>query len=155
MASISVATESNPSYESINNLEVQNILSCKGYGVIGYENNFGRLVPTADITEAATLTAAQVIKNRMLVTDATGGAFNATTPTAALLAAEIVANFNYLRIGDYFTFFICNKSGNTVTFVGGTNVTLVGSGAVATATGRMCILLCTAVGTPAFSLYVV
>lgn len=94
------------------------------------------------IADAGTITVAQM-RDQVLYQDASGGAVTCTTPTGTLLAAE----FADLAVGNAVSIFhASNHATNTSTISGGTDVTLVGSGAV-TNTGGQYLLVKTAATT--------
>lgn len=99
-------------------------------------------VTRSTVTSAATLTAAQH-QGLCLYQDASGGAVTMTTLTGTLLAAA----FPDMAIGDAIPqYHASNHATNTSTIAGGTDVTLVGSGAV-TQTGGQYLLIKTAATT--------
>ena len=74
-----------------------------------------------------------------LVLDSTGGAINATTPTAA----EIVSMFDgtVRSVGFVLTALLTNVSASIITVVGGTNVTIQGTAAVPANTNHIMTLV--------------
>lgn len=106
----------------------------------------GALLPSpltrSTVTNAATITAAQ-LAGRVLYQDASGGSVTMTTRTGT----ETAADFPHLRVGDGVEISLASNHGsNTSTIAGGTDVTLVGSGAV-TQTGGQFKLIKTAATT--------
>lgn len=99
-------------------------------------------ITRSSVTSAATLTAAQM-QGRCLYQDASGGAVTMTTLTGTLTAAA----FPDMAIGDAISIYCAsNHATNTSTIAGGTDVTLVGSGAL-TQTGGQFLLIKTAATT--------
>lgn len=88
------------------------------------------------VTNAGTLTAAQT-RGRVLYQDASGGNVTMTTRTGT----ETAADFPELRVGDAVQLFLAsNHASNTSTIAGGTDVTLVGSGAVINTGGQFLLI---------------
>lgn len=75
------------------------------------------------ISGGATISAAQMAGG-ILYQDGSGGNVNMTTRTGT----QIAADFPELRVGDSITIHTLCSNGNTSQLIGGTNVTLVGSG---------------------------
>jgi len=99
---------------------------CASEGFIG--RNVERLTATTRTTAAhATLGVAEILGGITIDTPTAGK--NLTTPTAALL----IAGMDDPKVGDSFLYVIKNAAGATyaVTLVGGDNVTLKGTAAVA------------------------
>lgn len=86
---------------------------------------FPQATPTA-ITADATLTVAQVLVGLLLCSKGSDATLALTTPTGALIDAAIVD----ARIGHAFDVSVCNTNdsgtSSTVTFTGGTGVTITG-----------------------------
>lgn len=95
-------------------------------GVVRIGSTFVRKLTRSTITNAATVTVAQV-RLGVLYQDASGGAVTMTTPTGTALDAE----FPTLATGEALDLFCAsNHASNTSTIAGGSGVTLVGSGAM-------------------------
>lgn len=112
MSSATVASDANIGYKGVTNLEVENILSVKGQAVIGYENNSGRIVPTARTGSANNilLTAAEILNNRVILcSNGASADYTITLPTAASFATAALTLFKQLRTGDYGFFYINNS----------------------------------------------
>lgn len=78
------------------------------------------------VTNAATISAAQ-LRGGILYQDASGGNVTMTTRTGTQIAGDMPE----MRTGDAITLYLASNHGsNTSTIAGGTDVTLVGSGAV-------------------------
>lgn len=104
----------------------------------------GRPTPMtrSTVTNAATVSAAQ-LRGRVLYQDASGGNVTMTTRTGT----EIAGDMPEMRVGDAITIHMASNHGsNTSTIAGGTDVTLVGSGAVIN-TGGTFVLIKTAATT--------
>jgi hypothetical protein len=86
-----------------------------------------KFTPVKTANAAVTLTAAELIEGLLLSVPV--AAINVTTPTAA----AIVAGLESPKVGTAFDFFIRNTSAgaNTITLVGGTGVTIVGTSTTA------------------------
>jgi len=94
------------------------------------------------IANAGTVSAAQ-LRGRVLYQDASGGNVTMTTRTGTQIAGDQPE----MRVGDAVQIFVAsNHASNTSTISGGTDVTLVGSGAV-TQTGGTFLLIKTAATT--------
>ena len=104
--------------------------------------------------EATTLTAAETINGIVTMTPSTGRAL--TTPTGAELATELGAGF---EIGSTFELTVVNVAAAThaITFTdGGDGITfggVAGMATVAAASSATYVFYCTAVSTPAFTVY--
>lgn len=104
--------------------------------------------------EATELTAAEAINGVVTMTPSTGRAL--TTPTGAALKTAIG---DALEIGTSFELTVVNVASAThaITFTAGASgITLGGAAAMATiaaATSATYLFVCTAVGTPAFTIY--
>jgi len=110
-------------------------------GVAG-ANAFALNVARNAITDTATLTDAQH-RAQVIFQDASGGAVTCTTRTGTQLAAA----FPDLAVGNAIALYhASNHASNTSTISGGTDVTLVGSGAVIN-TGGQYLLIKTAATT--------
>jgi hypothetical protein len=95
-------------------------------GVVRVGSTFVRKLTRSTITNAATVTVAQV-RTGILYQDASGGNVTMTSPTGTALDTE----FPTLATGESMDIFCAsNHASNTSTISGGTGVTLVGSGAV-------------------------
>lgn len=102
----------------------------------------GARMTRSTVSNGGTVTDAQH-RGSILYQDASGGNVTMTTRTAAQLAAA----FPQLAVGDaVFQFMSSNHATNTSTISGGTDVTLIGSGAV-TRTGGVFLLVKTAAAT--------
>lgn len=111
-------------------------------GIIRANGVLGRKLSRATITNAATITDAQVAGG-VLYQDASGGNVTMTTRTGTQTAAA----FPDLATGEALQLFCAsNHASNTSTIAGGTDVTLVGSGAV-TQLGGTFLLIKTAATT--------
>ena len=78
------------------------------------------------VANAATISAAE-LRGGILYQDASGGNVTMTTRTGTLIAGDLPE----MRTGDAITLYLAsNHASNTSTIAGGTDVTLVGSGAV-------------------------
>ena len=99
-------------------------------------------VVRSTVSNGGTISAAQT-RGGVLYQDASGGAVTMTTRTGTLLAADFpdLATGNALPI-----YMASNHASNTSTIAGGTDVTLVGSGAI-TQTGGNFLLIKTAATT--------
>jgi len=94
------------------------------------------------VANAGTVAAAD-LRGRVLFQDASGGNVTMTTRTGTQIAADLPE----MRVGDSILFHVAsNHATNTSTISGGTDVTLVGSGAV-TNTGGSFLLIKTAATT--------
>ena len=90
----------------------------------------------ATVTSAATISAAQM-GGGILFQDASGGNVTMTTRTGT----QIAADFPNLAVGDVMRLWIAsNHATNTSTIAGGTDVTLVGSGAVVNTGGQFLLI---------------
>jgi hypothetical protein len=111
-------------------------------------------VVTAAGNEATTLTAAQCVEGVVTMTPSTGRAL--TTPTGAELKTFFGGQ---LEIGTSFEVTVVNAAAAThaITFTAAASgITLGGAAAMATiaaATSGSYVFVCTAVGTPAFTVY--
>lgn len=95
-------------------------------GIIRGVGTWVRKMSRATISNAGTVTVAQVAGG-VLYQDASGGNVTMTSPTAAAIDAA----FPDLATGDGLMLYVAsNHATNTSTISGGSNVTLVGSGAV-------------------------
>lgn len=109
---------------------------------------------TAASNEATTLTAAQAINGVVTMTPSTGRAL--TTPTGAELKTQIGGA---LEIGTAFELTVVNVAAAThaITLTAAASgITLggvAGMATVAAATSATYVFVCTAVGTPAFTVY--
>ena len=118
------------------------------------ENLLTKKVVTAADDEATALTAAQAINGVVTMTPSAGRAL--TTPTGAALKTAIG---NALEIGTSFELTVVNVAAAThaITFTAGaTGITLggvAGMATVAAASSATYVFVCTAVGTPAFTVY--
>lgn len=118
------------------------------------ENLLTKKVVTAAADEATALTAAQAINGVVTMTPSAGRAL--TTPTGAALKTAIG---NALEIGTSFELTVVNVAAAThaITFTAGaTGITLggvAGMATVAAASSATYVFVCTAVGTPAFTVY--
>lgn len=111
-------------------------------GIVRVVGVMARKLSRATISNAGTLTAAQ-IAGGVLYQDASGGSVTMTT----LTGTQIAAAFPDLATGSALDLFCAsNHASNTSTLAGGTDVTLVGSGAV-TQTGGQFKLIKTAATT--------
>jgi hypothetical protein len=118
------------------------------------ENLLTKKSVTAAADEATSLTAAEAINGVVTMTPSAGRAL--TTPTGAALKTAIG---NALEIGTSFELTVVNVAAAThaITFTAGaTGITLggvAGMATVAAATSASYVFVCTAVGTPAFTVY--
>lgn len=118
------------------------------------ENLLTKKVVTAAADEATALTAAQAVNGVVTMTPSAGRAL--TTPTGAALKTAIG---NALEIGTSFELTVVNVAAAThaITFTAGaTGITLggvAGMATVAAASSATYVFVCTAVGTPAFTVY--
>lgn len=111
-------------------------------GIIRASGVIGRSLSRATISNGGTITDAQTAGG-ILYQDASGGSVTMTTRTGTQLAAY----FSTLATGESIQLFLAsNHATNTSTIAGGTDVTLVGSGAV-TQTGGSFLLVKTAATT--------
>lgn len=112
----------------LKNNETDGIISRKR--IEAYINADERIAEVAVADAAATLTAAQLLTSK-LFTQTPTAARTLTTATAALIVAALVDEVS----GTSFEFTVINKAAEThaITLAGGTDVTIVGSAAVAAA----------------------
>lgn len=102
------------------------------------------------VANGGTVSSAQH-KSGLLYQDASGGNVTMTTRTATQILSDLGGS-EYVQVGSRFRLYVAsNHASNTSTIAGGTDVTLVGSGAV-TQTGGTFLLVCTGVATPGFDL---
>lgn len=127
-------------------------------GTGGYQLGAGDLVETnmqvatvTSLTGDATLTAAQVAGGIISCNKGSDAGLTVTTPTAAALDTY----FSSAKVGSTFELTITNNNNSgassTVTFSGGTGVTVVGTGTVARYGGSTYRFIKT--GTAAYSAY--
>ena len=118
------------------------------------ENLLSKKVIKAAADEATTLTAAEAINGVVTMTPSAGRAL--TTPTGAALKTALG---NPLEIGTSFELNVVNVAAAThaITFTAAASgITLggvAGMATVAAATSATYLFVCTAVGTPAFTVY--
>lgn len=118
------------------------------------ENLLSKKVIKAAADEATTLTAAEAINGVVTMTPSAGRAL--TTPTGAALKTALG---NPLEIGTSFELTVVNVAAAThaITFTAAASgITLggvAGMATVAAATSATYLFVCTAVGTPAFTVY--
>lgn len=112
------------------------------------DNNSFRTITAVAAASTITLTAAQMVNG--IATFTGGSTCTVTTPTAT----AIVAQMPDCQVGYTFELVIINNNSGSVSFTGGTGVTIPAILAtVATATVRTIKGVVTAVGTPAVQLY--
>lgn len=119
------------------------------YGSLG--RSFFLTLPTT-AADTATLTTAQMFGG--LITGTPTAAANYTTPTPALLLAAL-ASFGAPYIGMSFEFTIKNTSAgaNTITVVGATGVTIVGTATIAQNAAKRFLVVCSSVDSSTFDVY--
>lgn len=128
------------------------------FGLTGSYPVVDKLIPQKSVTaagdEATTLTAAQMINGIVTMTPTAGRAL--TTPIGSAIATELG---DALEVGSTFELTVVNAAAAThaITLTAGASgVTLGGDSGMATvaaASSATYVFYCTAVGTPAFTVY--
>ncbi len=114
------------------------------YGLFGLMQNLDAIdldiVPLVSSATAITLTPAQSVANVLDHSGAPGGGVTVTTPTAAQMLAALPSTIPPDGYASEF-FYLNDSLGQTVTLVGGTGVTIIGTATIATATNRFYVLI--------------